>query len=456
MMEAKSPKPKSPKAKKSKKDKEEKGELKKEWEAIDPEVCAPPWTRSMWEDDEERKSKLEEFKKEVGTFGEGESDFVFVRFLVARQWNVRDALDMFITSKKWRERTRTDYILEDFPKSPFFQVLCDYWPNSATSRDREPFLRTRDGMTFAIECLGAVDPASPSYFPMDEIFKCHMYQAERLFKQIDECCKEVGGDVYSPLVWLEDLEGLGLGHMSSAVLNIVKMTGKMDSENYPESLRKVLIINCPKVFSVIWKVAQHFFDEGQKSKFEFFGVGDDYQTKLHKMVAPEYLPKKYGGELDWAPPPGGDIKKLGLEIPKQAKKKWVKAEVPRGGTYEKEIVISTEHIGASLLWEFKTVKHDVGFCVHYIAPDSSDREEIVEPIRVESHLSEVYGVREVEKEGKYVLHWFNTYSWYNSKDLKYLCRLEMPSGESTQFVEKGVATKGDKADKEKSPKEKRK
>jgi hypothetical protein len=48
-------------------------------------------------------------------------------------------------------------------------------------------------------------------------------------------------------------------------------------------------------------------------------VGEDYQTKLHKVVAPEYLPKKYGGNLDWDIPGAGEIKKLDLDIPKMEK-----------------------------------------------------------------------------------------------------------------------------------------
>lgn len=52
---------------------------------------------------------------------------------------------------------------------------------------------------------------------------------------------------------------------------------------------------------------------------QFVEVGEDYRTKLQKCVAPEFLPKKYGGELDWAMPCGGDIKKLNLDIPKMIK-----------------------------------------------------------------------------------------------------------------------------------------
>lgn len=62
---------------------------------------------------------------------------------------------------------RTRHVLDEFPRSPFFKSLSEYWPNSANSMDREPFLRTRDGMVFAIEALGTVDPSLLSYFPTE-------------------------------------------------------------------------------------------------------------------------------------------------------------------------------------------------------------------------------------------------------------------------------------------------
>jgi hypothetical protein len=58
----------------------------------------------MWEDDDEKKKKLEEFKKETSEYAGEDDNFVFARFLIARQWDVKKAADMYITSKKWRER----------------------------------------------------------------------------------------------------------------------------------------------------------------------------------------------------------------------------------------------------------------------------------------------------------------------------------------------------------------
>lgn len=68
---------------------------------------------------------------------------------------------------------------------------------------------------------------------------------------------------------------------------------------------------------------------------------------------------------------------------------------------------------------------------------------IVDPERVESHLSEVHGVCITEKEGFYVLNWDNSYSWVNGKDLKYIITIQ----DDTNIIvitEKGTRTKGQK------------
>jgi hypothetical protein len=41
------------------------------------------------------------------------------------------------------------------------------------------------------------------------------------------------------------------------------------SDNYPETLRKVVIVNVPTVFSMIWSGVQYLWDAKQVAKFQF-------------------------------------------------------------------------------------------------------------------------------------------------------------------------------------------
>lgn len=57
----------------------------------------------MWEG-EEKKKKLEEMKKEAKEYIGDDDDFTLVRFLIARQWDVKKATEMYTASKKWRNK----------------------------------------------------------------------------------------------------------------------------------------------------------------------------------------------------------------------------------------------------------------------------------------------------------------------------------------------------------------
>jgi len=71
----------------------------------------------------------------------------------------------------------------------------------------------------------------------------------------------------------------------------------MNSENYPETMSKVIIINLPWFFSTIWDWVKGWCDEHMRSKIHVFG--HEPGTVLCEFIDPKDLPKNYGGQLDW-------------------------------------------------------------------------------------------------------------------------------------------------------------
>jgi hypothetical protein len=82
---------------------------------------------------------------------------------------------------------------------------------------------------------------------------------------------------------------------------------------------------------MIWRVVQYFFDARQKAKFEFLGTteffffadfvatGTDYAPIIDKYVHPDYLPKIYGGNLDWDLPKAQATPEVRAMIPTPVK-----------------------------------------------------------------------------------------------------------------------------------------
>ena len=68
----------------------------------------------------------------------------------------------------------------------------------------------------------------------------------------------------------------------------------MASDNYPETMGNLFIVNAPMMFSGIWKVAKGFLDERTRKKIEVKG-GSFYKTLL-EYADEEDIPEFLGGK----------------------------------------------------------------------------------------------------------------------------------------------------------------
>lgn len=387
------------------------------WVSVDPGVLPPLYSLDTLT--EEQKQKVIQFKagdakpflKPIHT------DLYLLRWLMARSWDVDKATSMFIASMKWREENKVDSILEDFPKSPFARLICENYPSTHTDPKCKE-LRTKDGHHLVLERMGQINPESTSLYPIQDLINFHIYAMELGAKRRDEYCKEFGNTHASSTTGVEDLEGLGMAHMNTALLAVLKEFTKIDSDNYPESLRKVFIVNVPSVFNLIWKMVQYFWDENQKSKFQFLPAGTDLAPVLLQFIHEEDLPKAYGGKYDYDLPAKKSHKEFKFLLREIVpKKKWEKVHVPRGGSYEHPVVVAE---GCQLYWEFKTKHYDVSFGVN-IQDAAGELVAHIDVERVDSQNKTIEGSLVVKDPATYILVWDNTYSWTRGKDLKFFC-----------------------------------
>jgi len=152
---------------------------------------------------------------------------------------------------------------------------------------------------------------------------------------------------------IEDLEELSASHMYGKVTKLITGIAARDEVSYPESIRKVYIVNPPGVFSLVWALMKPFIEERTQSKFSF-GVAKDFKEEWDKIIGLENLPKYLGGTLDWDPPSGGNIKPY-------TPKNLITMEIPRRGDHTVDLSVKS---GQTLHVEFlvKSGK-DCGFGV---------------------------------------------------------------------------------------------
>jgi hypothetical protein len=71
----------------------------------------------------------------------------------------------------------------------------------------------------------------------------------------------------------------------------------LTSDNYPETINTICVVNAPSFFPTIWSWVKGMFDEGTRNKVHLFG--SEPGAELQEVIPVECLPKVYGGQLDW-------------------------------------------------------------------------------------------------------------------------------------------------------------
>jgi len=117
----------------------------------------------------------------------------------------------------------------------------------------------------------------------------------------------------SSITIITDIGNVGLwtfwnlkGHMQESA--------KIASDRYPETLHRQYIVNAPSFFPTVWGWIKKWFDPVTTSKITILSgslTPKELREKLEVCIAPENLPKKYGGDLEWD---YGDVPDVGKEV----------------------------------------------------------------------------------------------------------------------------------------------
>eukprot|EP01130_Rhizamoeba_saxonica_P011691 TRINITY_DN486_c0_g2_i1.p1 TRINITY_DN486_c0_g2~~TRINITY_DN486_c0_g2_i1.p1 ORF type:complete len:397 (-),score=102.35 TRINITY_DN486_c0_g2_i1:506-1651(-) len=290
--------------------------------------------------------------------------YMISRWLIARNWDMEKAVEMFINTMNWREENNINTLLEDLQEHPKFEILRDYWPSSQAHRD----ILTHDGSPVFYERVGMTDPKSVlNDIPLEELISFHLYDQELREKQIYDLCIERG--YYTGAIFVQDLTGLGWKHMYKPALNLLQKSTYMDADNYPELIRKLYIVNCPHVFQIIWKIISPWFDKKSLEKMSIITSG--YEDELLSFIDADKLPDFLGGNSTDIVTGGGVYDDRGKKI---KIKKGKKKEVARGEIFKLPLEIGEGNTVIS--WMFNVNQYDIGFRVEYNKHGDDDDEPV--------------------------------------------------------------------------------
>ncbi|GAM83259.1 hypothetical protein ANO11243_012450 [Dothideomycetidae sp. 11243] len=218
-----------------------------------------------------------------------------LRFLRARKFDVNHSKQMFLDCEKWRKEFGggIDNLLQTFDFSAEKKKLAHLYPQYYHGTDK-------DGRPVYIEQLGNINLTEMYKITTEERLLSNLVvEYEKVADPRLPACSRRSGHLLETCCTIMDLKGVGLSNVSQVYGYLQKASG-VSQNYYPERLGKLYVINAPWGFSTVFSFVKKWLDPVTVNKIHILGGG--YQSELLKQVAPDNLPKQFGGQCQC---PGG-------------------------------------------------------------------------------------------------------------------------------------------------------
>ncbi|KAL5016996.1 hypothetical protein ScPMuIL_006585 [Solemya velum] len=381
---------------------------------------------------------LEKFRENVKDVLKPEQvgdDYFLTRWLRARKFDVEKAEHMYRTSMEFREKMGADTLIQDYTPP---EVIQKYLTGGFCGFDKE-------GAPVRIELYGRLDlKGLMCSVKKSDLEKTKLLECERSTKMCEEQSKKFGRKV-DGLTVVFDMANVGTSMLWKPGMQMYLHLVKILEDNYPEKMKRLLVVNAPRIFPLLYKLARPLVSEDMRQKIHVLGA--DYKHVLMKYIDEEQLPAFLGGKMC---DPDGDprCKTMicqGGEVPhdyylqtEELLSHMTAATIPRG---EKLYLnYDVQLVGSILRWEFKTEDYDVGFGVFF--KGSGGNRPVVPVTRVNSHAVAEDGSFTCKEVGTYILCFDNSFSWAKSKKVLYAAEV-ISAGEDVAAEIKNLVETGD-------------
>lgn len=214
-----------------------------------------------------------------------------LRFLQARKFDIDKTKGMWKNMLEWRNDYGTDHIEENFNFEEFEEVKKCY-PQGHHGVDKY-------GRPIYIELIGKVDPQKlVKVTTMERYVRYHVLEFERTLNKKFPACSIAAGKHVDSTTTILDVAGVGMKNFSKNARELITSIQKVDSDNYPETLYQLFIINAGSGFKLLWSTIKGFLDAKTASKIHV--IGSDYQQRLLEVIDSSQLPDFLGGSCNCA------------------------------------------------------------------------------------------------------------------------------------------------------------
>jgi hypothetical protein len=323
-------------------------------------------------------------------------DIDALRFLEANSFILDTSLDHYRRWVKWR----TDKDIDNIKPPEQRELIESVFPNrvGGFAKDGSPIYMEKTGQIH----IFAVPSIDPSQFIQN-----HTLGMEQMLKRMKESSKKVGKPVRK-IKTIIDLTGLGLSHRHA--IGILKIASDTDTECYPGVIGDIFIINCPWVVPGLWELVKSILPVSTITQIHLLGA--DFKDKLLEHIDADQLPEEYGGTApNILVRPEAEVKAMVLKD--KSGLALTEKMVLAGEKFE---VVLDGQKGDEFKWSFDVSdQYDIGFSIDMKAADSDK----TVAVKIASRTVSSKGSYVADKSCRVTFQWDNSYSYWNSKSLKY-------------------------------------
>lgn len=125
----------------------------------------------------------------------------------------------------------------------------------------------------------------------------YIYNYERQVHTISPFLSKRAGRYIERTLTIMDLDGMNFSSIMAKrdeINEIAKITSEIAENYYPGIGHKVIIVNAPFLFNMLWKVAKSFLNEKTVSRVAVYG--SDFKKDLLKVIPEDQIPTFLGGK----------------------------------------------------------------------------------------------------------------------------------------------------------------
>jgi len=132
---------------------------------------------------------------------------------------------------------------------------------------------------------------------VERVINFHWSEMTHTFgNQLKRYASDGGKPMRYELVLILDLDGLTSSQLTKKIMYLIKTQCFIDELCFPESLNRMICINSPTFFTIIWKIIKGWIDPRNGGKVELYGTNkQDWLGRLHQLIDKSELPSDYGG-----------------------------------------------------------------------------------------------------------------------------------------------------------------